>query len=166
MQNNLYNGRVNLYASGTARDCLNTVPINSTSGSDVLSMEHTPVSALFFSKKNVDALQLGICNMVFNQSDGKYNIGPQSETDLKIIMRSIYLTSLQGTSPIDEDGSVIGKVRTLNQKVLDWSVPRIITNIKQFDRYKSDVSKIPIPMDRPAQVSSAGSKILEFQSFF
>lgn len=168
------NGRVNLYGSGTRvdeYDC--TTKINSTGGSDLLSanIQHTPVSALFFSKKNIDALQLGICNMVFNQSEGKYNIGPQSEMDLKVIMRSMYLTSLRGglngdIHPIAEQSSVIDQVRKLNKQVLDWSVPRIVSNIKQFERYKSDVSKLPNPMDRPSLVSSAGSKVLEFQSFF
>lgn len=172
MQNN--NGRVNLYGTGTRKsdnDCLKTLHIDSLGGSDMLSanIQHTPVSSLFFSKKNVDALQLGICNMVFNKSDGKYNIGPQSETDLKVIMRSIYLTSLRGASTISgeyEDNSIVDKVRNLNKEVLDWSVPQIISNIKQFERYKSDVSKLPNPMDRPSLMSSAGSRVLEFQSFF
>lgn len=175
MQNNLNNGRVNLYGVGDRQNnqeysCY-TRPIDSIGGSDMLSanIQHTPVSALFFSKKNIDALQLGICNMVFNHSDGKYTIGPQSEIDLKVIMRSIYLTSLQGpTPPVSSSGddSIVSKVRSLNQKVLDWSVPHIISNIMQFERYKSDVSKLPNPMDRPSLVSSAGSKVLEFQSFF
>ena len=173
MQNNINNGRVNLYGVGDRVDksdfsCYNTASVDSMGGSDLLSanIQHTPVSYLFFSKKNVDILQLGICNMVFNQSDGKYNIGVQSETDLKIIMRSTYLTSLRGTSMPNDDGSLLGKVRTLNKEVLQWSVPRIISNIRQFEKYKSDVSKLPNPMDRPSLVSSAGSKVLEFQSFF
>lgn len=165
MQNNLNNGRVDLYSTGTDYSCY-TPPIDSIGGSDLISanIQHTPTSVLFFSKKNIDALQFGICNMVFNQSAGKYNIGPQSEKDLKIIMRSIYLTSLGGTSKYDED--MISKVRSLNKAVLDWSVPHIMSNIRQFERYKSDVSKLPTPMDMPSLVSSAGSKVLEFQSFF
>lgn len=179
MQNNVYNGRVNLYPdSGRISDYVTCERSGSSDGYDLLSanVQHTPVSALFLSKTNIDALQTGICNMVFNKSNGKYNIGPQSESDLKIIMRSIYLESLRGGIPDLKNGmqpindpenmTVIGRVRQLNKKVLEWSVPRIITNIQQFERYKSDVSKLPNPMDNPTFVSSAGSKHLELQSFF
>jgi hypothetical protein len=148
----------------------------SSDGYDIVSgnISDTPISALFFSKKNIDALQSGICNRVFNQTEGKYNISKQSETELKIIMRSFYLDSLRGGVPLFQDGvqpldnsvSIVSRVRNLNEKVLDWSVPRIINNIRQYERYKSDVSKLPKTMERPSFVSSAGSKSLEFKPFF
>jgi hypothetical protein len=190
-----YNGRIDIMSNGgtsgtsaasggaranggrgysTYRTCDNP---NSSDGYDIVSgnLSETPVSALYFSKTNMDALQRGICNRVFNQSEGKYSIGKQSEAELKIIMRSFYLESLRGGVPLFQDGvqplnnsdnSTVARVRKLNEKVLDWSVPRIINNIKQFERYKSDVSKMPNVMDRPSFVSSAGSKSLEYQSYF
>jgi hypothetical protein len=179
-----YNGRIDIMSQKSGNDsgkrystymsCENP---NSSDGYDIVSgnVSETPVSALFFSKTNMDALQTGICNRVFNQSQGKYNIGKQSETELKVIMRSFYLDSLRGGVPLFQDGvqplddpenSVVGRVRKLNMKVLDWSVPRIINNIKQYERYKTDVSQMPKLMDRPSFVSSAGSRSLEYQSYF
>jgi hypothetical protein len=178
-----YNGRVDIMTQSSRspvnyskfRTCDNP---NSSDGYDIVSgnVSETPVSALFFSKTNMDALQKGICNRVFNQSDGKYNINKQSEIELKIIMRSFYLDSLRGGVPLFQDGiqplddpsgsSTVAKVKKLNEKVLDWSVPRIINNIRQFERYKSDVSNLPKTMERPSFVSSAGSKSLEFKPFF
>lgn len=173
------NGRVDITSKAskysTYRVCDNP---NSADGYDIVSgnVSDTPISALFFSKTNIDALQRGICNRVFNQSEGKYNIGVQSETELKIIMRSFYLESLRGGVPLFQDGiqpldsaaenSVVARVRKLNEKVLDWSVPRIITNIKQYEVYVSNVSTLPHTMQRPSFVSSAGSKSLEFKGFF
>lgn len=159
--------------------CSIVSPITSSaSAHDVISAElqNTPVSDIFFSSRNINALHEGICNMVFNMSNGKYNIGRQSDQELKIIMRSFYLNSLRGGVPRFQDNiypiddpleqTTLAKVRKLNKEVLDWSVPRIITNIQQYERYKQDVSKLPVPNELPAFVSSAGSKSNEFPSFF
>ncbi len=144
--------------------------VQSTNAYDALGKDiaQTPVSSLFFSKTNVDALQTGIYNMVYNQSRGKYKVGRQDEIELKVIMRSIYFDSLRGgimmSVPVTND--VVDRVKDLNKLVLDFAVPRIITNIEQYERYKVDVSKLPDPMDRPTSFSSAGTKVLEFKSFF
>ena len=58
------------------------------------------------------------------------------------------------------------QVKNLNKDVLEWAVPRILTNIQQFDKYKQDVSMLPDPIDRPTLTSIAGTKTLELQSFF
>lgn len=185
IENNLFNGRVNLLTKEYPQ--YNMCPNSGSSdGYDIVSrtLEHTPVSSLFFSKKNIDALQIGICNRVFNESRGKYNIGRQSESELKIIMRSIYFSSLQNSftnfqqniqgnynnmlNQINNNSSnnVIEQVRYLNKAVLDWAVPEILTNIRQFDKYKEDVSVLPEPIDRPTLTSMSGTKTLELQSFF
>lgn len=184
MEFNEFNGRVNILSRGAPKFDYEYSKGCSSDGYDIVSRDlgHTPVSALFFSAQNIDALQKGICNKVFNLSQGKFKIGRQSETELKIIMRSIYFESLrtctpgimkqiQSTNPLQKPlqqnkDVVLQQVRDLNEKVLDWSVREIINNMQQFERYKQDVSKLPNPMDRPSFVSSAGSKSLEFQSFF
>ena len=171
MANYVPNGRVNILAKQYPefQVCQSDV---SSDGYDIVATDitHTPVSALFFSKTNIDALQQGICNRVFNDSQGRFNIGRQSEIELKIIMRSMYFDSLKnGANTIINDprqNSVLEKVRRLNKSVLDWSVPRIISNIQQFEKYKADVSTMPNPMDRPSYLTSSGTKSLELQSFF
>lgn len=171
MQNNSYNGRVNFSLNDYTgyNLCANT---ESTDGFDVIptTMEHTPISALFFSKTNIDALQQGIINSVYNQSDGKYNICKQDEIELKIIMRSMYLDSLRGGVSMPSanwrNNSVLDKVRSLNKSVIDWSVPRIISNIQQYERYKKDINFYPEPMQRPSYLTLTGTRTLEFKSFF
>ena len=172
------NGRVNILSKTKSNFDYTNCSTDSSDGYDIVSrdFEHTPVSSVFFSKMNIDALQKGISNRVFNDSNGKYNIGRQSETELKIIMRSFYFNSLSGSVPNflqdivygnpSEKDYVISQVRSLNSSVLDWSVPRILTNIQQFEKYKSDVSGLPMPLDRPSFLSTAGTKSLELQSFF
>jgi len=180
MENNMFNGRVDILSnSGSPLDFLNdNNSCTTTEGHDAMSrsMEHTPVSSLFFSRLNIDSLHTGICNMVYNKSGGKYNIGRQSETELKIIMRSIYFESLKNSSQNlfislaqsnkTSNSSVVESVKKLNKSVLDWVVPKIITNMEQFDKYKKDISTLPNPMDRPTFTSTSGTKQLELQSFF
>ena len=184
MEFNQFNGRVNILSKRPPNFDYEYSKGCSSDGYDIVSRDlgHTPVSALFFSRQNIDALQEGICNKVFNESNGRFRIGRQSETELKIIMRSIYFESLrvctpgimkqiQSTNPLQKPiqqnkDVVLQQVRSLNQKVLDWSVHEILNNMQQFERYQEDVSKLPNPIDRPSFVSSAGSKSLEFQSFF
>lgn len=183
-ENNLLNGRVDLLTKSYPE--FQMCPSESSDGYDLTSKsyEHTPVSSLFFSQKNITALQQGICNKVYNDSRGKYNIGKQSETELKIIMRSIYFSSLNSSftnfkqnisknynnilNQINNNNSdyVIEQVKYLNKSVLDWAVPRIISNIQQFEKYKNDVSILPTPIDRPTLTSMIGTKTLELQSFF
>ena len=188
MENSLLNGRINLLSEEPRKypNYAKCSGMQSSSGHDIVSKSigHTPVSSLFFSKTNVDALQQGICNKVFNTSGGKYNIGYQSEAELKIIMRSFYFDSLTKgfpnvmneikrmndqamNTPISHSyQSVLEQVRNLNKSVLDWAVPQILTNIQQFDKYKDDVSKLPQPMDRPKLSTMSGTKSLELKSFF
>ena len=183
---NQYNGRVDVLSNKNNSLSCNKYDdkISSGNGYDILSRDigHTEVSLLFFSNDNINALQKGICNMVYNESGGKYNIGRQSEEELKIIMRSVYFNSLKNshqsvmnqikntnifTTPLNYNKDfVLMQVRYLNKNVLDWCVKEILINIQQFDKYKKDISSLPNPMERPSFVSSAGSKTLEFESFF
>ena len=120
----------------------------------------TPLNDLFFSSKNIDALQLGIRNLVANRTNNEFVIGNQSEVELQIIMRAIYLSEAKHL-PYD----VIGQVRTLNAKVLDYCVPRILEEIRMFNYYKNDVSRLPMPLDRGEFSSAKGTRFLEQREF-
>lgn len=176
MENNIFNGRVDILSQNSSIKYVNNDNYTSD-GHDIMSrsMEHTPVSSLFFSRLNIDALQKGICNLVFNKSEGKYNISNQSEVELKIIMRSIYFDSLKNQSQNlyvalfvnkNSENYVVEEVKKLNKSVLDWVVPKIITNLEQYNRYRQDISSLPTPIDRPTFTSTSGTKQLELQSFF
>jgi hypothetical protein len=120
----------------------------------------TPLNDLFFSTKNIDALQLGIRNLVANRTNNEFVVGNQSEVELQIIMRAIYLSEAKHL-PYD----IIGQVRTLNAKVLDYCVPRILEEIRMFNYYKNDVSRLPMPLDRGEFSSAKGTRFLEQREF-
>jgi hypothetical protein len=109
-----------------------------------------------FSEKNINALQDGIRYRIFNETG--VTIGRQSDNDLKIIMRSIYLQYSKNLPT-----KVIEQVRELNKKVLDWSVKEVLSNLKQFQKYKKDVSTMPIPLERSPLITTKGTKTLELK---
>ena len=123
-------------------------------------MNCTDVSAVYFSDTNVNLLQTGIRNKILNLSNGKYNIGKQSDIDLKIIMRSIYFQYGKNTK-----NDVKGQVLDLNTRVIDWCVPEILSNIKQSDKYIMDISTLPVPLDRPDLTTQKGLRTLEIMKF-
>ena len=135
---------------------------NSTFYAEAVQGNFTPnvVSNMFFSCNNIDVLHDGIRYKIYTLTNGRHTIGRQSDQDLKIIMRSIYL---QHSKNLNTD--VIGQVRALNQLVLDWCVKEVYSNITQFDKYVIDASTLPIPLERSAIMTSKGSKSLEFRSF-
>lgn len=116
---------------------------------------------VFFSDDNINALQIGMRNMVANATNGDTIIGKQSDIELKIIMRSIYL---QYGKNLNEN--ILGQVKSLNKKVLDYSVPRILVEIEQNKNYIMDASNLHTPMDRSVNVSNKGSKTLYKEKLF
>ena len=118
------------------------------------------ISELFFSPKNIDALQHGIRYRVYVETNGQYTIGRQSDTELKIVMRSVYFQHGRNTA-----GECVGQVRELNAKVLDWVVPEVLSNVLQYSTYRVDASTLPMPMDRSPNMSARGTKSLELKSF-
>ena len=123
-------------------------------------MNCTDVSTIFFSDNNVNLLQTGIYNKILNISAGKYNIGRQSDTDLKIIMRSIYFQYGK-----NKPNNIKEQVLDLNTRVIDWCVPEILSNIKQSDKYIMDISTMPIPLDRSILPTQKGLRTLEMMKF-
>ena len=123
-------------------------------------MTSTPVSELFFSKKNLDIVQDGIRYSVYRQSNGKYQISKQSEDELKIIMRSIFLQHAKN-SPYD----IVSQVRDLNGLVLEYCVKEIISHLELDERYKKDISTLPIPLSYGQNESVKGTKIAELTRF-
>lgn len=118
--------------------------------------QQTSLNDLFFSRQNIEALQTGIKNMVAKRSDGRFIIGKQSEVELQVIMRSIYLNHAKHLQT-----DVVQQVRDLNALVIDFCVPRILEEIKMFKYYKNDIGNLPVPLDRGQFSSNKGLRILE-----
>ncbi len=131
--------------------------------SDMLrgNWEHTPLSTNFFSPGNITIVQNAIRRDVYEKSQPKgYVIDNQSVDELKIIMRAIYYQYARNL-PFD----VPGQVADLNQRVLDWSVPHILSAVDHYHYYLNDISHMPLPLAREMNLSSAGTKSLPFNQF-
>ena len=161
------NGRVNLDISGKQApdynsfvECRST-PTNYVSDATKGNMATTPVSELFFSDYNVDVLQKGIQNMVLNKSCGKYRIGTQSPNELLTVMRATYLQE-----SVNLNTNVVHQVKKLNELVLMYCVPRILSELEMHNLYIKDISSLPVPMRYGENTSVAGTKTLELKHFF
>lgn len=159
---NSYNGRVDISVpSKLDIPAFQNKSVNNNSFYVEAVQGHTKpneVSNLFFSEKNINALQEGIRYRIYNETNGKHIIGRQSDTDLKIIMRSIYLQYSKNLP-----NNIVEQVRELNKKVLDWSIKEILSNLKQFDMYRKDISTMPVPLERAPLITTKGTKTLELK---
>jgi hypothetical protein len=115
---------------------------------------------MFFSCNNIDVLQEGIRYKVYQLSNGKHVIGRQSDKDLKVVMRSIYLQYSKNLST-----DILSQVRELNRQVLTWCTNEVFSNVQQYDKYVVDVSTLPMPMERSTIATTKGSRILERKTF-
>ena len=123
--------------------------------------ETTPVSDLFFSPENVKTLQNAIRRFVYEKSAPKhYVIDDQSVDELKIIMRAIYYQDAKNL-PFN----VPQQVAELNQLVVNWSGPHILSAVDHYYYYLNDISHMPVPLAREQNLSSAGTRSLPFTTF-
>ena len=118
--------------------------------------ESSKLSLLYFSKQNIQRLQNLIRYTVFKESNGKFVVDNQSEIDLKIVMRSIYLQH----SP-NLECHIKQQINFLNQLVVNWCYPKIINEVDQYIGYVKSVEKLPVPMELPQNLSSAGTRTLK-----
>ena len=102
-------------------------------------------------KKNT--LQKIIRYEVWLQSGKRHIIGRQSDDQLKIIMRSIFLQYGK-----HRNNDLIEQVKDLNQFVCNYSIPNILSNLELYIGYKNDVSNLPEPIPLPVNMSNAGLK--------
>ncbi len=121
--------------------------------------DHTALSDAFFTRKNVAVIQQEIRKEVYRMSGPKkYVIDDQDVDELKMVMRAMYLQYAKN-NPFN----VEGQINELNQLVVKWSAPRIMSEIQAYNYYLNDISHLPIPLQQPISMSSAGTKSLPFQ---
>lgn len=118
------------------------------------------LARVFFSRQNMDALQQGIRYVVYKNTCRKHIIDNQSETELAIIMRSMYLQHGE-----HRPYGIIEQVKELNGHVIDFAVPKIIEEINMHDHYRKDVSALPVPMARGQIETNKGTRVLETKMF-
>lgn len=159
------NGRIDLLSSAPLLDIpayqQKSIDNRTFSGeATVGQLQRNPLSDVFFSADNINILQDAIRYRVWVETDKKYVIGRQSDTELKIVMRSIYYQNA-----MHKPNDLVGQVRDLNTKVLDWVVPEVLSNLKQYEVYRKDASTLPVPMERAQLSTLKGTRVLEQKTF-
>lgn len=119
------------------------------------------LSKAFFSSQNYQIIQNGIRAAVYKMSNGQFNIAPQDETNLKIIMRSIFLQFAT-----NQPTHITEQIQELNQLVINDCAPKIMGEAQAYMKYKQDVSTLALPQDRPKYVNNKGDKQLELKRWF
>jgi hypothetical protein len=163
------NGRVNLTPSPSSTGA--SVPDSAgfsypkqtevNFASDMLrgNWDHNPLSDSFFTRKNADALQMAIKTEVFRMSGPKkYVIDDQDVDELKMIMRAMYLQYAK-----NNPYNIEGQIQELNKLIVEWAVPRIMSEIDSYHYYLQDISHLPVPMEMPVSMSSAGTRSRPFK---
>ena len=114
--------------------------------------EKTLLSELFFSEQNINNIQNSIRYKIYKLTG--QTISRQSDTDLKIIMRSYYLQYGK-----NDPNYIKEQITDLNNHVLNYCVPKVHDELLQHKDYIKDVQSLYMPISRPINMSSAGTKV-------
>jgi hypothetical protein len=163
-------GRVNMSATGSASgkgeyesSFAYRTSVDPNMKNDVLrgNWEQTPLSIAFFSEKNVRIIQDNIKSVIYSRSSNKWKIDDQSVDELQIIMRAMFLQYAR-----NQPTNIDDQVNELNSIVVEWAVPKIMSEIEQHFYYLRDISQMPQQIMHPVNVSSAGTKSFDLTRFF
>lgn len=117
-----------------------------------------PLARAYFSPSNMNLIQTNL-RIIVREKTG-YTIGKQSEEELAGVMRGIYILHAKHGGNVEEE------VRRLNAIVLSYIAPQVGTGIKAYFGYLRDSTQMYLPMERPKNMSSKGSKTFEmFKGF-
>lgn len=129
----------------------------------------------FFSEKNINYIHRRIIEEV-KRIKG-ITVSKQSTDKIVLIMQNTYEYAMSGSLPHPSNPSRIAKrggvnislkerLTRLNQSVIQQSVKEIISGIDQYLLYYKDASTLPVPLKRPINKSSKGSRSLEYNIAF
>ena len=158
------NGRIQLDPSknGTPLFIPDLIPKNEkTNYSNALQHEYTPtlLSRAYFSVENIEIIQNGIRAEVYVKTNKKHIIDKQDYDQLKIVMRSIFVEHA-----LHKDTNITEQIRVLNQKVLDYCVPSVHSELIAYLNYKRDISTLAVPLENPIHLTN--DKTVELNRFF
>lgn len=122
---------------------------------DRTAWQENSLSKLFFSSRNVAALQHGIRYGVYKRSSGRFVVDEQPERDLRVIMRSIFLTHA-----VNLPYGIIDQVRSLNARVLDFAIPNVLSGAEAHRRYINEITTRRTILPHARDVSSKGERTL------
>lgn len=129
----------------------------------------TPLIREYFSRENLEWIQASLRRRIYELSEGKFLIGKQSETDIVVVMRSVFCMFGRNLCTCE----VHEQVRQLNGEVLAMIVPDVYSKIQSYMGYKRDVDIIDTEckdttttfLDRGVSTSGPGRKVLTYPVF-
>ena len=118
--------------------------------------QQSVLSKQYFSDKNIKRIQKKIKDEISIRTNFEYRMDDdQDEQDLIIAMTAIFKTHARHL-PKNPNR----QIKRLNNDVIDYIIPDMITSIKQHYSYLKEINEPIKPIMRPMNVSSAGSKTL------
>jgi hypothetical protein len=58
------------------------------------------------------------------------------------------------------------QIQELNTYVVNFAVPKILSEVDMYQQYRKDITTLPVPMLQPVNISRAGTKSLPLKPFF
>lgn len=120
----------------------------------------TPLNEVFFSQENMENIQKMIQDQVSAMSGGKYKIDRQSDTDLRIIMRSYYLMYAKNSPEVAKE------LEDLNRRVVGYAAGKVYSEVDFHDFYLKDLQDFAPPIANPMNPHVFGTRTGELKSFF
>jgi len=157
---NQYNGKVNIMGPNIATQfsMMDRIPINTnTNYQNVLvgNFERSKLSDSYFSKNNIELIQNSIRKGVYDKSNQRILIDKQSEDQVVLVMRSMYLQYSKNL-----DINIPKQIEELNSHVLNYCIPSVYNEAVSYLKYKEDASSMHKPMQHPIY-SNKTNKTLE-----
>ena len=137
---------------------MDRIPINTnTNYQNVLAgnFERSILSNSYFSKNNIELIQNSIRKGVYDKSNQRILIDKQSEDQLILVMRSMYLQYSKNL-----DTNIPKQVEELNSHVLNYCIASVYNEAVSYLKYKEDASVMHRPMQHPIY-SNKTNKTLE-----
>ena len=164
-QGRVSNGRVNIFSPKTPDlfQMYDKIPVNQTAtfrDPTAGVWDNSQLSESFFSQQNIQDIQNGIRNGVYQKSNRRFIISNQDEDTLKIIMRSIFLQN-----SANQPTNIGQQVQQLNKIVLDYCVPQVYGEAQGYRQYIKDASTMYTPIPPPI-MSTQKDKELELKPWF
>ena len=158
MNNNLGLGRIDTTIDTKFKNKNNFVK-NTENGTNIISRTYAlnDLTGLYFSNDNINLLHDEIRKYIYFNTKNNQIIGKQSDTELKIIMKSMYLSK---RDKLTHD-NVVNQVKSLNKMVILECSRIIEINLLQHLNYVKDLNKLPNFQELPQNVSNKGTKYLE-----
>ena len=121
----------------------------------------TPLNTMFFSYDNIEKLHQDIQSQVSAMSGNKYQIDRQNDDDLKLIMRSYYLTYGRNNPE-----TIASDLADLNARVVGYASAKIFSEVDFYMFYRKDIEDFAPPIANPMNSHVVGTRYGELKSFF